>query len=72
MLRRTKGIESETLLGFHQCTDEDFAFFAEPTNDSQQLFDLYKNKERKLFCIDWEEHLNDIEIWGAEHDINAY
>ena len=72
MFSRQEGVETEMLIDFHQCTDEDFESFAEPTDDSKYLFQLYKNKERKLFCIDWNKHESDVEIWGAEHDKNMY
>ena len=60
MMTTHDGVESETPIGIHQCTDEDFESFEEPANDSYYLFNMYKRKERKLYCINWEDHEKDI------------
>ena len=38
-------------LGFHVCTDEDFAEFYEPNVDTLGEFERLKNKQR-LYCLD--------------------
>ena len=48
------------------CTEEDFQHFAPPTQDSQRVLNsILSDPKRGLYCFDWEELSDTLEIWGV-------
>ena len=63
----------ERLLKTHKCTQEEFNRFHPPMADSVGLFDIYRtSKTRHLYCIDWDEYGDDLEVFGNETDDISY
>mmetsp|Transcript_31255 Transcript_31255/g.38632 ORF Transcript_31255/g.38632 Transcript_31255/m.38632 type:complete len:140 (-) Transcript_31255:1447-1866(-) len=60
------GAEYEKLLPFHKCEKADYEKFQAPGQDQQYLFEKFVSGERSLFCLDWDELGDELEIWGVE------
>ena len=64
---RDDGETTERIMDFHECTDEDLKYFAPPSNDAEQLLTkIREDPKRALFCIDWDEYGDELEIWGMD------
>ena len=65
-MRKVEGVEEERFVNYHKCTALDFEDFAPPSSDSIALLHTYKtDPSRNLYCINFDELGNDMEIWGV-------
>ena len=63
---KTSGKRYEKLLDYHICTEDDFKDFAEPTPDAANMLKSYlSGKNRALYCFDWEQLRQEMQIWGS-------
>ena len=43
------------MLPFHQCTEEDFDGFADPSPEAEGMLSRMTNGKSGLYCINWAE-----------------
>ena len=73
LLGKLDGEKYERIIPHRKCTSEDYEKFATPAKEAVTMFEMYKtDPNRNLFCIDWEELGEDIEIYGNWRDASKY
>ena len=71
LYRKIDGVESQTILPFHLCTDDDLNEFAAPVGESAAMIQSVRQSEnRGLFCLDYDSIGDLVNIWGVEDDEN--
>ena len=66
MAGRKNGETHDIILPYHECTEEDFEHFAPPTLDSERVLNsILSDPKRGLFCLNWDELADTLEIWGV-------
>ena len=71
MYGQRNGVEFLRKVPFHKCTDEDYdQFYPVKRQSADLLKQIREDPERGLFCIDWNDEDEPIEIAGYEYDAN--
>ena len=69
--RKQDGVESQTILPYHLCTNEELDEFETPVRESEAMIESIKQSEKRgLFCLDYDSIGDLSEIWGIEDDEN--
>ena len=67
------GKNYERIIPHRRCEPEDYDRFAPPADESLALFEKYKqDANRNLFCIDWDELGDELDIYGNWQDASKY
>ena len=72
-LGRLDGKKYERILPHRRCEPADFDKFYPPVEEAVQMLEWYKtDPNRNLFCIDWDELGDSVEIFGNWQDESKY
>ena len=67
------GEEYEKMIPYHKCTAKDFDEFAPPAPEAEDLLQTYMtNPNRNIYCLDWDQFGEELEVWGATYDEMNY
>ena len=70
---RLDGKKYERILPHRRCKPEDYDHFYPPMEEASAMVETYKtDPTRNLWCIDWEELGDDIEVFGNWQDESKY
>ena len=60
-------------MSYRKCEPSDYDKLAPPADEAIDMLELYKtDPSRNLFCIDWDEHGDDLDIYGNWQDESKY
>ena len=67
------GVEFETILDHHICTEEDYASFPDPAPEAQMVpFQMLNKRKSGLLCINLENYRDELLLWGQYTTSNDY
>ena len=70
MIGKKDGVDYETAIPFHRCTDEDWEQFPKPAAASEgSINQIRANPNRGMMCLDWSNGDEDYFVYGREVDI---
>ena len=70
---RDNGKETEKILPHRKCSPSDLDALAPPAEDAIFQFKEYtEDPTRDLFCLDWDELKDDVNIFGSWNDASRY